>query len=248
MRVLSTIAILALGLLVASPTPTQRVEGWIEVGGPLVIFVLLFSCGLGLPLPEDVPLIIGGFFVAQGKMHPVPVCILAWCGIVGGDCVLYHLGKRYGLNITRVPFIGKHLTKERILKAERLFDRYGIWVVAIGRLVAFIRAAMVVAAGAIRFNFIKFVIADGLAALVSGGLFIWLGYFLGRKLGSVEEIHQKIKPVEHWVIAGIILVVAMFVLFKWRQARREKATEFPEIPLGQDPARDGVPPTKPVTD
>ena len=38
-----------------------------------------------------------------------------------------------------------------------------------------IRGAMVVAAGAMRFNFIKFVIADGLAALVSGGLFVWLG-------------------------------------------------------------------------
>src|SRR3954469_10362461 len=249
MRVLSTIAILALGLLVASPTPTQRVEGWIEVGGPLVIFVLLFTCGLGLPLPEDVPLIIGGFFVAQGKMHPVPVCILAWCGIIGGDCVLYHLGKRYGLNITKVPFIGKHVTKERILKAERLFDRWGIWVVAIGRLVAGIRGAMVVAAGAIRFNFIKFVIADGLAALVSGGLFIWLGYFLGRKFGSVEEIRRKIKPVEHWVIAGIVVAVVLFVLFKWWQARRETAIGFPVIPLEeQDPARDGAPPTKPVTD
>jgi membrane protein DedA with SNARE-associated domain len=246
MRVLSTVAILALGLLAS---PTQRVEGWIEVGGPLVIFALLFACGLGLPLPEDVPLIIGGFFIARGKMHPVPVCVLAWCGIIGGDCVLYHLGKRYGLNVTRLPFVGKHLTKERILKAERLFDRYGIWVVALGRLVAGIRGAMVVAAGAIRFHFLKFVIADGLAALVSGGLFIWLGYFLGRKFGSVEEIRRKIKPVEHWVIAGIVVAVALFVLFKWRQARREKAIGFPVIPLDeQDPARDRVPPSKPVTD
>jgi membrane protein DedA with SNARE-associated domain len=247
MRIASTIPVLFAGLLLASAT--QRVEGLIEVGGPVVIFALLFACGLGLPLPEDVPLIIGGFFVAQHKMHPVPVCILAWCGIIGGDCVLYHLGKRYGLNVTRLPFVGKHLTKERILKAERLFDRYGIWVVAIGRLVAFVRGAMVVAAGAIRFNFIKFVIADGLAALVSGGLFIWLGYFLGRKLGSVEEIHRKIKPVEHWVIAGILLAVAIFVFFKWRQARREKAIGFPVIPLSEQSApTQGVPPSKPVTE
>src|SRR4051794_41373821 len=222
MRVLSSIAILALGLLVVSPTPTQRVEGWIEVGGPLVIFVLLFTCGLGLPVPEDVPLIIGGFFVAQGKMHPVPVCILAWCGIVGGDCVLYHLGKRYGLNITRVPFIGKHLTKERILKAERLFDRYGIWVVAIGRLFAGIRGAMVVAAGATRFNFVKFLIADGFAALVSGGMFVALGYYLGKKVGSVEEIRQRIKPVEHWVFLGIGAAVVLFILYLlWRRQRHK---------------------------
>ena len=54
-------------------------------------------------------------------MHLPMVCVLAWLGIVGGDCCLYHFGKAYGLNITKVPFVGKHLTKERILKAERLF-------------------------------------------------------------------------------------------------------------------------------
>src|SRR4051812_47234020 len=117
MRILSTLAIFSLGMLVASAT--QRVEGWIEVGGPVVIFALLFACGLGLPLPEDVPLIIGGIFAGQGKMNLAVVGVLAWCGIIGGDCVLYNLGRKYGLNITRVPFVGKHLTKERILKAER---------------------------------------------------------------------------------------------------------------------------------
>src|SRR3712207_4788842 len=76
----------------------NKVQHWVEVGGPLVIFGLLFACGLGLPLPEDIPLIIGGIFVAQGKMNIWVVSILAWCGIIGGDCVLYHMGKRYGLN------------------------------------------------------------------------------------------------------------------------------------------------------
>ena len=201
---------------------TEQVEGWFEWGGYFILFGLLFACGLGLPMPEDIPLLLAGYFIAQGKMNPVIASAIAWLGIIGGDCVLYSFGRRYGLEITRVPFIGKHVTKERILRAEELFERWGIWVVAIGRMFAGIRGAMVVAAGTIRYNFVKFVIADGLAALVSGGLFIWLGYFAGKKLGSVAEMRAKIKDYEHWVFIGVGLVVVGFIIYYYSRMKRHK--------------------------
>jgi membrane protein DedA with SNARE-associated domain len=200
----------------------ETVQAWFEWGGYFILFGLLFACGLGLPMPEDIPLLLAGFFVAQGKMNIVIACTLAWLGIIGGDCMLYSFGRRYGLEITRVPFIGKHVTKERILRAEELFERWGIWVVAVGRLFAGIRGAMVVAAGATRFNFIKFVIADGLAALVSGGLFIWLGWLAGRKLGSISEMREKIKDYEHWVFLGIAVVVVGFIVYYYSRMKRHK--------------------------
>lgn len=199
----------------------ESVTHWLEAGGYLVLFGLLFACGLGLPLPEDIPLMAAGIFISQDKMHLLPAAVIGWCGIIGGDCVLYYMGKRFGLEITRVPFIGRHLTKQRIVKAELLFDKWGIWVVAVGRLFAGIRGAMVVAAGATRFNFLKFILADGLAAIVSGGLFIALGYWVG---GSVSTIKEKIKGVEHWVYGSIIvLVVAAVVFIVWRRKRHKPA-------------------------
>lgn len=196
----------------------EQVEGWFEWGGYFILFGLLFACGLGLPMPEDIPLLAAGYFIALGKFQWIPVAVVAWLGIIGGDCVLYSFGRRYGLNITRVPFIGKHVTRERILRAEELFERWGIWVVAIGRMFAGIRGAMVVAAGATRFSFIKFVIADGLAALVSGGLFVALGYWAGKTLGSISEMRAKIKDYEHWVFIALgVLVVGVIVYYWWRR-------------------------------
>ena len=207
--------------LLALFSPDQ-VEGWFEWGGYFILFGLLFACGLGLPLPEDIPLLLAGFFVATGKMDLVTASVLAWLGIIGGDCVLYSFGRRYGLNITYVPFIGKHVTKERILRAEELFDAYGIWVVGFGRMVAGIRGAMVVAAGAIRYNFWKFVIADGIAAVISGGLFVALGYWAGKKLGSVSEMREKIKGVEHWVILGAVVAAVGIALYFWLRKKQHK--------------------------
>lgn len=211
----------------------ETVQGWFVSGGYFALFGLLFACGLGLPLPEDIPLLLGGYAVAGGipglEMNIWLVAVLAWSGIIGGDCVLYWMARRYGMNITRVPIVGTHVTKERILWAQKKFEEYGVWVVAVCRLFAGVRGAMVIAAGVVKFNFLKFVIADGLAALFSGGLFVWLGYMARFWFGSLTEMRSSIKHYEHYVIIGIIVAAALLVLYIWW--RRKKHTTLAEVAL-----------------
>jgi len=206
-------------------TVLDRVQDWIGRGGYYVLFALLFSCGLGVPLPEDVPLILAGYFIAIGKMHLAIAAVVAWCGIIGGDLVLYHLGKKFGLEITRLPLIGKHVTRQRIEWVEHKFEKWGIWVVAVGRLFAGVRGAMVVASGAIRYNLIKFVIADGLAAVVSGGLFMGLGYWAGKKLGDLNHLREIIKHYEDRILIGAIVAAVIFVIYLWWRRRHEPVSE-----------------------
>jgi len=205
----------------------DQVEQWFEWGGYFILFGLLFACGLGLPLPEDIPLLLGGYFVALGQMHLVWVAILAWLGIIGGDCCLYWLSRRLGLAVTELRLIRGHVTKERIHWAEKKFEQYGVWVVAVCRLFAGVRGAMVIAAGVVKFNFAKFVIADGIAALFSGGLFVWLGYLAGIKLGSVAQMRQKIQHYEHYVVMALIAAVILFVVYLWW--RRKRHTTLSEV-------------------
>jgi membrane protein DedA with SNARE-associated domain len=199
----------------------ETVNNWINAGGAIVLFGLLFACGLGLPLPEDIPLIVAGALVAQGKMHLAVAAIAGWCGIIGGDIMLYSLGKKFGLEICKLPFVGKHLTQQRIERVEKMFEKYGIGVVAVGRMFAGIRGAMVVAAGAIRFNFVTFIIADGIAALFSGGFFLGVGYWLGSRLDE-----HRIKEFKHWFIFIASLLVCAFVGWIMFKRRRDmKAVE-----------------------
>jgi membrane protein DedA with SNARE-associated domain len=195
----------------------QHVEQWMQAGGYFVLFGLLFACGLGLPLPEDIPLIIAGALLCKDPHSWILSAIFAWCGIIGGDICLYMMGRRFGMEITRVPFIGKHVTRSRIERVERLFERYGIGVVGIGRLFAGIRGAMVVAAGAIRFNFIKFIIADGLAAVVSGGLFMILGWWIGGKLSDPETQKFIHRFKEGFFAAGVLAAICLIAFMVWRK-------------------------------
>ena len=207
--------------------PVATILGWVQgkmsdAGYP-VLFGLLLSCGIGVPLPEDVPLLLAGYFVADGKMNLFLAAICAWCGIIGGDCILYFLGRKYGLNIMKVPIIGSHINNERIKWAHERFEKYGFWVVAVGRLFAGIRGAMVITAGAIRFTFSHFIIADGVAAILSGGLFMGLGYWGRKKFGDLEQIRSEIEKYQQFVLFGLILVIVLLLAWNWwKTARRNK--------------------------
>src|SRR3954453_6132109 len=102
--------------LLAAFISFEKIQGCIAAIGYPALFGLLFACGLGLPLPEDIPLVISGALIARGSMHWLPAAICAWCGIIGGDLILYFLGRKFGLEITKVPFIGKHVTRERVAR------------------------------------------------------------------------------------------------------------------------------------
>ena len=169
-----------------------------------------------------------GVLAANHQMNLLFVAVTAWCGIICGDIMLYHLGRRFGLEIVRLPVIGKHVTRQRIERAEQLFERYGIWVVAGGRMIAGVRGAMVVAAGAIRFKFIKFIIADGLAAIASGGLFLFIGYWLGNRLR--EHMHQVHRYKEYF-FAAVVIIALFTILILWMRRPRphEQTPGTPQI-------------------
>ncbi len=118
----------------------------------------------------------------------------------------------------KIPLLGKHITQARLDRAENLFRKYGAWMVALGRMFMGIRGAMVVAAGTSRLKLHKFLIADGLAAIVSGGLFMFLGYW-GAKNGPAMGHRVRIFRHTMWSAAGVIAII-LIIFFFWRDRRR----------------------------
>lgn len=106
-------------------------------------------------------------------------------------------------------------------------------MVAVGRMLAGIRGAMVVTAGTSRFNFVKFVIADGLAAIASGGTFFYLGYWGGEHGPAMWD---RIREFRHimWAGAGIAAVV-LVILFFSRERKPGGVDEPDERPPDERP-------------
>ena len=184
------------------------------------------------------PLLLAGWFVAKGQMNLATAGIFAWLGIIGGDCMLYGFGRRYGMKVTEAPLIGRHINRRQIENLHGKFEAYGVWVVGVGRLFAGVRGAMVLVAGTIRFNFVHFIIADGLAAILSGGLFMGLGYWGEKKFGDLHKLRGDIEQYQRLVLLGLIVAVigiACYVVWN-RRRRRRAAVAVVSLPLATEPA------------
>ncbi|NPD28554.1 DedA family protein, partial [Corallococcus exiguus] len=69
----------------------------------LSVFAILVACGLGVPLPEDISLILGGFLAHKGAAHLPVMMAVGFFGILVGDSLIYLAGRRLGTRLGRDP-------------------------------------------------------------------------------------------------------------------------------------------------
>ncbi|HYR54969.1 MAG TPA: DedA family protein, partial [Myxococcaceae bacterium] len=66
------------------------------VAAYLVIFGVLVACGLGVPLPEDISLVTGGFLAYLEVANLFVMMGVGFVGILCGDSVIFLAGRRFG--------------------------------------------------------------------------------------------------------------------------------------------------------
>lgn len=189
-----------------------------------IIFGILVACGLGFPLPEDIPLVATGYLVWDGTMRWFPAISITLTGVLIGDTILFYLGHKLGHRRLQVFFSAK-----KIRRTRAYFRKYGDKIIFFARFVAGIRAVAFFLAGAMRMKYRKFIWLDALAALVSVPVWIVFGYGLGYYLGDeITKILQKVKHFKNiFSLLILIILVAMFVQIYLKYHRRPKNLPIP---------------------
>lgn len=190
-------------------------SGFEGLAGYVIVLVTLVACGLGLPVPEDIILISGGYLAAESTHSVWPMMATGLVGIMLGDSVIYGLGRRFGMKIAERPFLRRFVTPERLRKVTEMFERHGEKILVAARFMPGVRSVAFFSAGAMGVRFWKFFLLDGVAALVSAPLWVFLGYKFGSHVVGWAKQFQ-------WALIGlIVLAVAAFFI---RRALRRKAT------------------------
>lgn len=198
----------------------EWVTEYIEQFQYVAIALVLFLAGLGVPIPEDIPLIYGGVMAGQGKMDVSIHFVVSMLFILIGDSCLYLIGRRIArTNRAQGHEIGqeglanapsrfeKILSPQRREKVQSYFDRYGSWAVFLGRFVAGVRGAVFLTAGLTHFPLRRFLILDGLAALISVPIWIAIGYRVGEHW---SEILETAKSYQLYVMIGLSVVALLW--------------------------------------
>jgi membrane protein DedA with SNARE-associated domain len=155
----------------------------------------------------------------------LPVCII---GVVFSDIVLYGVGRYLGEWLLKRPWMARILPPHKRQLTEENFHRYGVGLLVVGRLVPGIRAPLFLTAGSMRLPLPRFLLADGIGAVVGNSLFFFLGFWLGDSIKSlVEHAEEKLKPI--LIVVGVGLVVAYLL---WHFLHYPVSTGDPqEVPL-----------------
>src|ERR1039458_8401896 len=90
-----------------------------------IIFGILVACGLGFPLPEDVPLIATGYLLWDETLTLLPAFLVTFGGVLIGDTILFFLGRNLGLRMLRQRNVQKIFNPDKVRRVRAYFRKYG---------------------------------------------------------------------------------------------------------------------------
>ena len=180
----------------------------------LTICLAMFLENIIPPIPSELIMPLGGFFVYQQKLN---FYILVFWGLMGtilGSLPWYYLGRL--VNEKRISnFLdkkGKYLgiSSDDLTKSKKWFERYGVSLVFWGRLVPGIRTLISVPAGIELMPLRKFLIWTTLGSLIWVAFLTYAGYLFGENYPIIETYLDQLK----YILKPILILVILYFFIK----------------------------------
>ncbi len=191
-----------------------------------IVATMMFLSSFGLPLPEEVTIVTLGLLVHMGAYpqdYPPPPGIevqplniytaMAVCffSIMISDFIVYYIGKKFGTSPTVHKLFRKFLGEHSLEKARTMIHKHRFIVPAIFRFTPGVRFPGHLSCGMMGISVWIFLLADGLAALISVPTQVYLFATYG------EVILSTIKEVKHYAFIIALIALALYIAVKLKQ-------------------------------
>ena len=180
----------------------------------LTICLAMFLENIIPPIPSEIIMPLGGFFVYQQKLN---FYILVFWGLLGtilGSLPWYYLGKL--VNEKRLSNLldkkGKYLgiSTNDLIKSKKWFDRYGVSLVFWGRLVPGVRTLISVPAGIELMPLKKFLIWTTFGSFMWVALLTYAGYLFGENYPIIATYLDRVK----YVVKPVLILIFLYFFTK----------------------------------
>ena len=186
-----------------------------SAGYPVIAVAVLLerSIFLGLIIPGDVILALGGVYSGRKELNLAGVIVIGTFAAITGESVGYWLGRRYGRAlIKRLPLVGR--LDKRFEDAERYFRKRGGLTVAIGRYATAAGSFVPFVAGMSRMDYPRFLMFDIPAIAVWATAITLFGYYFGEHVGFIDRALSRFGLS---VLGVLVVAFVGYLLLKRRQ-------------------------------
>lgn len=209
--------------------------------GYLGIILVLVLGGLGLPVPEEAPILLAAV-LSRKKQMLVPLALAScFVGVLVGDFIVYGLGYFQGERVLSFRITRRFLSREREAQMRGYFHRHGIRILITGRFVPGFRTAAYLTAGILRLPPLRLFLADLCAATLSTLLMFGLGYYFA------QWVETQWKRAQGWAVLVLAVGGVGFLLYRHYKAQKRGGRPVgppvpvtDEVPVPMDDLRSGL--------
>lgn len=176
------------------------------------------SIGVGLVVPGETGMIVGGFVVSQGNATFWVMLVVAIGGAIVGNSIGYEIGRRFGPAV-RSSRVGRRIGEDNWNRAEDYLATRGAKAVAYTQFLAVVRSVVPALAGVSRMPYRKFLFWNALGGIVWATIYTSVGFFAGR---SYDRVADQLEDAGMVVLALFVAVVTVIVTARWMAHNPER--------------------------
>ncbi len=182
--------------------------------GYAVVGIIIFLECMGIPVPGETSLIMGGVAASLGYLNLPAVIIVSMVAAVAGDNLGYLVGKKFGRRIIKRFEHFPIFHYRHIERVEKFFKKHGNKTVFIGRFIAVVRTYAAVFAGIFDMHYPTFFFYNLTGGITWAITFGVVGYAIGNNIPLLVKIVKDFNLFILLLAAGVIIYTVVRNKFK----------------------------------
>jgi membrane protein DedA with SNARE-associated domain/rhodanese-related sulfurtransferase len=183
--------------------------------GYLLLFAWVLAEQMGLPLPSAPLLLAAGALAGRHRMNLAMVIALPIVAVVTCDSFWYELGRLKGMKVLQWLCRISLEPDSCVRRTQVRFKRNGPWELVVAKFIPGMNAVAAPLAGIIRMPLRRFVLFDGLGAMLWAGSYITTGYVFS---GELEDVASHLAFLGRGLFG--ILLAGMLLYVGWKYFNR----------------------------
>jgi membrane protein DedA with SNARE-associated domain/membrane-associated phospholipid phosphatase len=175
---------------------------------------------VGLVLPGETVVILGGAVAGQGATSIVLTVGVIWAAAFLGDTTSFLLGRRLGRGFILQHGPRVRITPERFARVEDYFARHGGKTIVVGRFIGLVRALAPFIAGSSGMRYSYYLPFSVVGTGLWAATFALIGYFASQSLDAAAKAAGQGTRLFGIAVAAIVVVVVAVRFLREPENRR----------------------------